>query len=263
VESGKVESGKVKTRVKNMLRLAVPMFAFVAMSGAQSRTEWTLTFSEEFNGTELEFPKWTAHDPWGKELPREAQAYIAEAVAVSDGRLRITAKRERARYAGRMRDYTSGFVTTWGSFAQTYGRFEIRCRMPAGRGLEPKFWLLPLSGGEMPSIDVVDVIGSEPSKVLFTNRWGDEQTERSYFGNWSGEDFSAGFHVFAVEWNEAKIIWSVDGKPRFESTEGIPKQPLCLGINLAVGGLRARYPDNATMFPAAFEIDYVRVYQKK
>ncbi len=224
--------------------------------------QWVETFSEDFNGTELEFPKWTAHDPWGKERPREVQAYVPEALTLADGILRITARRGSARYAGQLREYTSGSVATWGSFAQTYGKFEIRCRMPAAKGLEPKFWLVPLSGSEIPSIDVFDAIGSDPTRLLMANRWGDEKTERSFSGSWSDVDFSRDFHTFAVEWDADKIVWLVDGKERLRATEGIPSQPLCLVINLAVGGLQARYPDNSTPLPATFEIDYVRVYQR-
>jgi len=224
---------------------------------------WELAFSEEFDGRELAFPKWTPHDPWGRERPRESQAYVPAAITVSDGLLQITARREKGEYAGRVREFTSGFLATWGSFAQTYGRFEIRCRMPAAKGLEPKFWLLPLSGGDVPSIDVFDAIGSEPSRALFANRWGDDRTERSYSGGWSGPDFSGDFHTFAVEWDANAIVWTVDGKERFRASEGVPHQPLFLAISMPVGGLVAHYPDNATPFPATFSVDYVRVYRRK
>ncbi len=252
-------------RVLKLYSIALALIAFAQVLEAQTKpvpSNWILTFAEEFNGTELEFPKWTAHDPWGRERPREVAAYVPEAAVVGEGLLRITAKKEHARYAGHEREYTSGFVATWGSFAQTYGKFEIRCRMPVGKGLEPKFWLVPLSGGEVPSVDVFDAIGSEPTRALFATRWGDEQTERSYSGGWPGPDLSRDFHTFAVEWDEAKIVWFIDGRERFRATEGVPHQPLCLAVNLAVGGLQARYPDNSTRFPAVFEVDYVRVYRK-
>jgi beta-glucanase (GH16 family) len=150
-------------------------------------------------------------------------------------------------------------MTTYGSFAQMYGRFEIRCRMPVGRGLEPKFWLLPLTG-EIPEIDVFDAVGSEPTKALFGNKWGDEKTERSYSGSYPVGDLSADFHVVAIEWDKEKIVWFVDGKERFRSVDGVPHQPMYLAISLAIGGLQARYPDEDTKFPAVFDIDYVRVF---
>jgi beta-glucanase (GH16 family) len=72
---------------------------------------------------------------------------------------------------------------------------------------------------------------------------------------------SDGFHIVAVEWDENRIVWTVDGTERFRSTTGVPHQPLYLAVNLAVGGLQAKYPDQTTGFPAVFEIDYIHVYQ--
>ena len=224
-------------------------------------SDWVLTFSEMFEGKELSFPKWTPHDPWGHERNREGQAYVPEAISVEEGTARIVAQRKVASYDGMQREFTSGMMTTYGSFAQTYGRFEIRCRVAAGKGLESKFWLLPVPSGEVPSIDIVDVVGSETRKGLFTNRWGDEKTERSYSGTAPVPDLSEGFHTVAIDWDEKRITWTVDGKETFQSISGVPHQAMYLAINLAVGGTTAKYPDSTAQFPAEFDIEYVRVYQ--
>ena len=225
------------------------------------KPEWVLTFSEEFDGKELSFPKWTPRDPFGHERNREGQAYVPQAIEVKDGVARIVARRENATYDGARREFTSGMMTTYGSFAQTYGRFEIRCRVASGKGLESKFWLMPVPAGEVPSIDVVDVVGSEPKKALFANRWGDERTERSYSGSAAVPDLSDGFHTVSVEWDEKRIVWTVDGKQVFESISGVAHQAMYLAVNLAVGGLTAKYPDSTASFPAEFDIDSIHVYQ--
>ncbi|HVW86599.1 MAG TPA: glycoside hydrolase family 16 protein [Bryobacteraceae bacterium] len=247
-----------------MVRLLIQAGAgilFLSLPVFPQSPKWTLTFAEEFDGKELSFPKWMPHDPWGHERNREGQAYVPDAIEVKDGVARITARRARATYDGREREFTSGMMTTFGSFAQTYGRFEIRCHVPAGRGVEPKFWLLPVPTGEIPSIDVLDVIGSEPSRALFANRWGDEKTERSFSGSYNVGDLSNGFHTIAIDWDENRIVWFVDGKERFRSTDGVPRQPMYLAASLAVGGIQAKYPDQSVPFPAVFEIDFIRVYQ--
>ncbi|MGD1070882.1 MAG: glycoside hydrolase family 16 protein [Bryobacteraceae bacterium] len=241
-----------------MIRLAI-LSVLIAGAVLAQKPSWTLAFADEFAGKELDLAKWAPHDPWGRERPREVQAYVPGAIEVRDGMAHITARREPATYDGRDREFTSGMMTTYGSFAQMYGRFEIRCRMPAGRGLEARFWLLPLTG-EIPEIDVFDAVGSEPKKALFGNRWGDEKTERSYTGSYPVGDLSADFHVVAIEWDKDKIIWFVDGVERFRSVDGVPHQPMYLAISLIVGGIQAKYPDEATKFPAAFDIDYVRVF---
>jgi len=227
---------------------------------------WVLTFSDEFEQKELEFPKWSLHDPWGHERNRESQAWVPAAVQLDAGVVHLIAKREPARYDGQNRQYTSGILTTYGSFAQTYGRFEIRCRIPTGLGLQPKFWLLPIPSGEIPSIDILGAFGNEPAKALFANRWGDEKTERSYSGAWTipaaQPDLAHAFHTFAIEWDKDVIIWYVDDVERFRSVHGVPHQPMYLAASLAVGGSEAKWPDSTTPFPASFDIDYIRVYQR-
>ena len=242
------------------------MFRFLAAAllsvlSLHAQSGWVMTFSEDFDGTELSFPRWTPHDPWGRERNREGQAYLPDAIEVKDGVARIVARRQVAKYDGAQREFTSGMMTTVGSFAQTYGRFEIRCRAASGKGLESKFWLMPVPSGEVPAIDILDVVGSEPAKALFANRWGDERTERSYGGSADVPDLSNGFHTVSIEWDEKRIVWSVDGKEKFQSISGVPHQAMYLAVNLAVGGLMAKYPDASAKFPAEFDIDSIRVYQ--
>jgi beta-glucanase (GH16 family) len=229
---------------------------------APSPAGWQLTFSDEFEGTSLEFPKWSPHDPWGKERNFEVQAYTPQSVELKDGNVRLVARPGKADYDKRKRDYTSGMLTTFGSFGQMYGRFEIRCRVPVTQGVEARVWLLPVPNGELPAIDIMDFVGRDPSRVSFGNLWGDTKTERAYQGDWAVKDLAGAFHTYAIEWDEAKIVWFVDGVERFRSVSGIPTQPMYLAMSLAVGGERAKWPDSTTVFPAAFDVDYVRIYKK-
>jgi beta-glucanase (GH16 family) len=232
---------------------------------------WILTFADEFNGTELDLSKWVPHDPWGQARDRQLQAWAPESVKVSGGQLHLTAERTTkaspVRYDGKDRDYVSGIVTTFGTFAQLYGRFEVRCKVPAGRGLRSVFSLFPIPLNPLPAVDVFEVQGSDSAKVLFANHWGTEQTHRSFGDSFSVPDLSAGFHIVAVEWGPENIVWYVDGKENFRSVDGIPRQPMYLLLDLAVGGstgsLSARMPDESTSFPASFDIDYIRVYRRK
>src|SRR5262249_52751508 len=151
--------------------------------------------------------------------------------------------------------------TTYQKFSQQYGRFEIRCRVPKGKGMWPAFWLLPEPLGWPPEIDVLETLGHQPSKIYMTHHFLDEQKKhKSDGGSWVGPDFSAGFHEFAVEWSPEAIGWFVDGVERFRSEKFIPKTKMYLLVNLAVGGEWPGAPDGKTEFPAAFELDYVRVY---
>ncbi len=225
-------------------------------------TEWTLTFSDEFDGP-LDLAKWIPHDPWGTQRPRELHGYVNDAAHVSAGQLHLEASRVPTRYDGRERDFQSGVVSTFGTFSQAFGRFEIRCRIPAGSGLAPSFRLFPVPLAALPEIDVLLGAGNEPSKIRFANHWGSEQTTRSFFDAYAAPDLSAGFHTVAIEWDKNAITWFVDGKETMRSTEGVPQQAMFLVLDLAVGGTLAGAPDERTRFPAAFDVDYIRVYQHR
>jgi beta-glucanase (GH16 family) len=195
-------------------------------------SNWVLTFDDEFNGAELDLARWIPHDP-------RQQSHTPEAITVASGQLHLAA---------------SGVVSTFGLFSQTYGRFEIRCRVPTGQGLRPAFRLLPVPLGPLPRIDVFETTGSAPSKVYFANRWGTEQTERSFGDSFSGPDLSTGFHILSIDWDRDRIAWFIDGKEKFQSVDGVPRQPMYLLLDLVAGG---RVADSVF-----FDIDYIRVYQR-
>jgi len=218
-----------------------------------------LKFDDEFDGDALNYSIWSPHEPGNPAIAGDQQ-WTTDAVTVSGGQAHIVARRTNAHSP--QGQFTSGIITTFDTFAQTYGRFEIRFRIPAGRGLEPRFRLLPIPSGEIPSIDVLDVVGSDPSTALFANRWGDEKADRDYTGSHKVADLSTGFHIVAVEWDEEKILWFVDGVERFHSFDGVPHQPMYLAVWLGVNTERSGEPDETTRFPAVFDIDYIRTFAR-
>jgi beta-glucanase (GH16 family) len=186
---------------------------------------WVQTFDDEFNTTELDLARWVPHDPWGH----------VSSVQVSGGQLHLA----------------TGPISTFGTFAQLYGRFEVRCRVLAGARSKPRFRLLPVPLGQLPAIDIFETTGSAPSKISFANRWGTEQTERSFGDSFTGPDLSTGFHILAIEWDRDKIVWYIDGKEKFQSVDGIPRQPMFLLLDPGVAA-----------GVASFDIDYIRVYRR-
>ncbi len=248
----------------NRRRIGIVLLAALApASRAATDPDWILTFRDEFNGSDIDFLHWTPHDPSGEERNRELQAYMPANVQFGGGSAHLIARREKATYDGHLRIFTSGTMTTVGLFAQTYGRFVIRCRAAEGSGFESSFSLLPVPNGELPAITLVDIRGADASLAHFANRWGDPMTERSYDGSYAIGKTSDGFHEFAIEWDAQKIAWFIDGRERFRSVEGIPHQPMYLALRLAVGGSGAGRVDETTPFPASFDVDYIRLYKHK
>lgn len=228
---------------------------------------WTLTFSDEFNGDRLDESKWTDHYWHGRtHANHELQYYASDGYALKDGQLRLTARPvsadARSKTAGL--PYTSGMISSFGKFAQQYGWFEMRARIPKGKGYWPAFWLLPDDKRWPPEIDILEILGHQPDVAHFTTHWRDAQRRHlDDTHEWRGPDFSAGFHTFAVDWEPGLVVWYVDGIERARTSKGVPNVPMYVIANLAVGGDWPGNPDATTQFPQSMDIDYIRVYQKK
>ena len=128
-------------------------------------------FHDEFETSSLNRDSWDTDDPWDKVHNNELQAYVDTAFKLVDGILRIRADNQPAVFHGKPMQFTSGIIHSYGKHAQKFGWFEIRCRIPKGKGLWPAFWLLPQAGGWPPEIDVFEILGSNTGIIFFTNHW--------------------------------------------------------------------------------------------
>ncbi len=221
--------------------------------GRQRQLCWP-TFSDDFVGTQLDPTRWQATYKSGDA---ERQTYIPEALQVAGGRLRITAQPR----SGQARPYTSGIITTQGTFSQQYGYFEMRARVPHGQGLWSGFWLLHTGPLPWTEIDIFEILGNDTTTLYMSNHWRDDANQPQFLTQpFSGPDFSVSFHTFAVNWTPASLTWYVDGIPQAETIENVPAEPMFILANLAVGGQWPGNPDATTRFPAYMDIDYIRVY---
>jgi beta-glucanase (GH16 family) len=159
--------------------------------------------------------------------------------------------------------YTSGMINTYHSFSQEYGYFEMKAQLPAGKGLWPAFWLLPEDGSWPPELDVMEVLGNDPTKLYTTvhsNATG-QHTMAGVNGGTTVADTSAGYHTYGVDWEADKITFYFDGKQVFQTdTPADMHKPMYMIANLAVGGNWPGSPDASTHFPADMKIDYIRAY---
>ena len=259
--------------MKRKLRLVGAALLPLLLCGAAGRARaqqretgakpgWNLTFHDEFNGAKLDAAKWIDSYPDNNRTHSngEQQYYAPDGYYLKNGSLHLKAEK---RTMGGM-PYTSGMATSYGKFAQTFGYFEIRVKVPKGKGYWPAFWLLPETKAWPPEIDVLEILDHEPNKVYMTNHWKNAQGKHEGKGDsWVGPDFSADFHTFAVDWSARAIVWYVDGKERYRATENIPTEPMYVLVNLAVGGDWPGLPDEKTVFPSTMDVDYIRVYQRK
>jgi beta-glucanase (GH16 family) len=254
--------------------------------------DYVLTWCDEFTGTGtnlnafgVDLNKWAFQTGTGSQygLTRwgnnEQQFYTQNNARVEDGRLIIEARRENMSGMS----YTSARLWTQPTFAQKYGRFEARIRLPLGDGLWPAFWMLPVNSpygtwARSGEIDIMEARGRIPNVATGAIHFGDVWPNNTYTsGNYnfpSGMNINQ-FHEYAIEWEEGIIRWFVNGMPYMTLTnwnsQGHPfpapfDTEFYLLLNLAVGGTfdRNRLPDDSIFSePVIMEVDYVRVYSKR
>lgn len=230
--------------------------------GPSALPGWELTWQDEFDGDAIDAEKWEVLTRKNNHN-REKQFYLPDHVAVADGNLVITATDEP--YDGK--DYRSGRVFSW--FTQQYGRFEARAKVPTTKGIWPAIWMLPRgvkwpTGGE---IDVMEHKGSAPTRIGSAYHYATGLGHHTYQSGWYEPDpavqYPDGYHVYAVEWDPGQIRFFVDGVNHF-TMKGVyvSEKPMGVLINTAVGGWFDGDPDETTVFPQTFHIDYVRVYRR-
>jgi beta-glucanase (GH16 family) len=244
--------------------LGVGLAALPALASPWDKPGWTLTFHDEFDGPSLDASAWGKRYKWGEAVVNgELEAYVDDAFAFQDGALRIVATNAPGTYAGQTMSYRSGLIAS--VHEQTYGYFEMRCRMPKGKGYWPAFWLLASNAPGVNEIDIHEFLGDGVNTVYTTVHWGPSYASGAMSDGkaFTGPDFTADFHTFGVEWDPAFIAWNVDGQEVHRHTgDGIPSVNLYIIANLAVGGSWPGAPDATTVFPGYYDIDYIRAYQR-
>jgi Ca2+-binding RTX toxin-like protein len=156
--------------------------------------------------------------------------------------------------------YTSGLLTTQSSFAQTYGYYEIKARLPSGQGAWPAFWLLPVSGLSPPEIDVLEANAANPNTIFETVHDLNLPTAKSSIANYLA-GATTGFHTYGLMWDPTHITWYIDGTEFYQiATPADMNQPMYMLLDLAVGGGFGGTVNPSTLSANGFQIDYVRAY---
>jgi beta-glucanase (GH16 family) len=193
---------------------------------------------------------------------------------VTGGKLIIEARKEI--YNGRTY-YTSARLTTKYRAKWTYGKFEIKAKIPKGVGTWPTIWLLsanePVNWPQDGELDIMEAVGYNANVI--------NGVAHNFLYNGANGLFKGGhvfvpdaqdsFHVYSMEWTDKKITWSVDNDPYFSYSDpglgsaGWPYMAdFYLILNIAVGGnYGGKNGVDDSIFPQQMVIDYVRVYQKK
>ena len=238
---------------------------------------FTLAWSDEFSGKSVDMNSWNMEigngdGGWGNN---ELEYYTGSShnVFVSNGNLIIEARLEKT---GNF-NFTSCRMTTQNKKEFTFGRIDMRAKLPVGKGIWPALWML---GSNITSvgwpacgeIDIMELIGIHPSTVYGTLHWSKSGTHDSKGSSYdlASGNFADQFHVYSLIWVKDSLQILIDDQKYFEisATEigqaNYPfNAPEFLIFNVAVGGNWPGPPDNSTVFPERMFVDYVRVFQKQ
>jgi hypothetical protein len=203
---------------------------------------------------------------------------------VANGVLSISAQRSVAERTRSPQPYVSGCIETsngafWdpadvratrGGHEQKYGYWEIRCRIPQGKGIWAAFWLAGgitgLGEQKQGELDVFETIG-EPGRIHQTaHDWWAKPHKKESRAHRAGFDYSAAFHTYGLLWTSEQITWYVDGVETHRASASLVARyrdlcgPMYLQANIAVGGSWPGAPNRSTVFPATMQIEFIRVY---
>jgi beta-glucanase (GH16 family) len=257
------------------LALIVLFTTFCSSRKTGEETEWKLSWSDEFNYNGLpDSTKWNydvGGHGWGNnELQYYTKAAIGNA-EVSNGSLKLKALRQKMDN----RDYTSARMITRGKADFTYGKIEIKAKLPPGRGLWPAIWMLGTNIGKVDwpdcgEIDIMEHVGFDKDSVFgtihtkaYNHIIGTQKGKKIFIDN----PYNT-FHIYSIEWTPEKMDFFLDNKLFYhvqnehKTTAEWPfDSPFFLILNIAVGGnLGGKQGVDTTVFPATMEVDYVRVY---
>lgn len=244
---------------------------------------WTMTFRDEFDGNSVDQAKWNVYGPnwWGSS---ELTHWSKDNVIVADGLAKIHFEKKRGFHnddpqSGHQSNYTGGYLDTDGKWAQKYGYFEARMKLPTAPGLWPAFWTMPDRG---PDEDPqwkrrsTEDGGMEFDIMEHLTRWGPYRYNIAMHWDGYGKHHKSigtsniyiqpdtdGFITCGLLWTPGSAAFYCNGKEvgRWDAKR-IANVPSLLMFTMPVGGWDNSRLDDKRL-PDDFVIDYVRVWQRK
>ena len=180
-------------------------------------------------GTDSTLSSWELNPLYGPTSAADANPY-----SVNNGVLSLAIKPTPADVSAAVNNtpFIAAEATTYRTFSQTYGYFEMRAKVASGAGTESSFWLMPTDGSWPPELDAMEVLGNDPTTLVMT----------AHSANYTNPHWSTipnstqAFHTYGVDWEADKITWYFDGKQMAqEATPSDMNKPMYMLINTLAG----------------------------
>ena len=243
--------------------------------------EWRLVFQDEFDGLGRPDPdKWISKAYNRRPNPDGPDGWWDPSYAYLNGRgqlvlLADVVDNRNPEEDDDPYDYATAMVSTEGKFEPTYGRFEVRAKLPGAPGWWSAFWLFSSSvhnvdgtGRDGTEVDIMETFGwtDKVNHALHWDGYGSYHQAKVYDTNRPG--IRRGWHTFALEWYPDEYVFFVDGQETWRtSAGGVSQAPLWMKLSGEVdtkeGAANIWWANtpNPRKFPDRFVVDWVRVYE--
>jgi beta-glucanase (GH16 family) len=246
---------------------------------------WECTLDEEFNSTTLNRKLWDPITTAESGFHSGPECFVDSPnnISVANGVLSLTVRKEAAPFmcddpnGDYKTQYTSGQVATFRTFAQAYGRFEVRAKVPNTPvpGLQTSFWLWPDNPGKYGpwplsgEIDIAETyswVNDRAIPFVHYNNWLDPNVTNNYC---LLSDLGQ-FHTYTLEWTKDTLTFIYDGhvclvdnwQPLAPQTKPQPfDQPFIVALTQLLGVSNNAFDPEKTPLPASTQVDYVRVWK--
>ncbi len=257
------------------------------------QSDYVIIWQDEFDTDgKVDSSKWSFEKGFVRN--QELQWYQPENAKVKDGLLLISGKRDAVanpnfqsghqdwKKSRKQAEYTSASINTRDKFHFQYGVVEVRAKIDTALGLWPAIWTLGIKN-PWPANGEVDIMEyyrvNQEATVLANAAWAQEgkspakwDEAKIPFSKLLEEDPSwpSKFHIWRMEWTEKEIRLFLDDQLLNEiylsetfNPDGFNPfhQPHYLLLNLAIGGNGG--DPTTSDFPSEYQVDFIRVYQKK
>ena len=249
--------------------------------------KWNMTFSDEFNGTDLDMSKWSLEESC---YENDIAATVRENHRVKDGHLDLFGEKRTVTMYGMTKEYVTAACTTKGSFKQRYGCFLASMKVPRQGGLNAAFWLIP--GGSygknygsflkedtnfgLAEIDIIEISNNWDDHYYITEHFYDytknyEHMQRSFYVDVEGDTVNE-WHTYGCVWEKDALYYYCDGRlvgVRNDLAEasagGVKGREMyilfSLGMGEPEGGWLGGWTFDEADFPATMSVDWVRAYK--
>jgi beta-glucanase (GH16 family) len=230
--------------VLTLAALATPAPVSPAPSAQAASPSWQSKHTEEFSGSALP----SGCEAYTGKYAGGKSAWSSKNVDVKGGLLTLSLEKRTVD----KRPYASGGIGCWG-WPQKYGKYEVRARIPQGKGIDSYLGLWPVKGGEG-AWTGVELLAPGTETAYITNGYGKKAETARVAGIYSDD-----FHTYLIEWAPKYLRITMDGDELFFSTRSYTGSRW-FGLVMSSGDALTGVPPAGAKLPARFEIDRVKLF---